>query len=150
MKYTFAFIIAFLFAVASQAQQVTHPFKEMETELMQQVNEYRKEIGVRPLKQHVYVSNIAERHSRDMASQKVHYGHDGYKQRTDKIFDQLKPVYSFGENIAVVRSSVKEAIDEWVTTPKQKKVLEGDYNYSGIGIIKAGDSFLVTQIFILK
>ena len=150
MKCTFAFIFTILFAVASQAQQVTHPFKEMETELMQQVNEYRKGIGVRPLKQHVYVSNIAERHSRDMASQKVPYGHEGYKQRTDKIFDQLKPVYSFGENIAVVRSSVKEAIDEWVNTPKQKKVLEGDFNYSGIGIIKAGDSFLVTQIFILK
>ena len=145
-------LASFLFARPSvlHAQQATHPYKEMETELLNNVNEYRKSIGARPLKLNIYVSNLAERHSRDMATGKMELGNEGYKERTDKIFTQLKPVYSFAENVGIIKLISKEVLEAWLNNPKQKKNLEGDFNYSGIGIAKSADSFYVTEIFILK
>lgn len=133
-----------------KAQPVTHPYKDMETELLQIENDYRKTIGAKPMRASIYVSNIAQRHSQDMATKKVDFGNEGFKERTDKIHAQLKPVYSFAENIACGKVTSKEILDEWLNSPKHKKNLEGDYNYSGIGIAMSADSFYVTQIFILK
>lgn len=132
------------------AQQVTHTYKDMENELLQLVNDYRKTIHARPLRQSIFVSNIAERHSRDMATKKVPCGNDGFKERTDKIYESQRPVYSFAENIACGKLNAKEVMDEWLQSEKHKKNMEGDFNYSGIGIVKNADSFYVTEIFILK
>jgi uncharacterized protein YkwD len=144
--------IAVLFSctVIVKAQQVTHPYKDMETELLQKENDYRKSIGAKPMRTSVYVSNIAQRHSQDMATKQVEYGNGGFKERTDKIHTQLKPVYSFAENIACGKVTAKEVLDEWLNSSKHKQNVEGDYNYCGIGIAKNADSFYVTQIFILK
>lgn len=122
----------------------------METELLQLENDHRKSIGEKPIRMSIYVSNIAQRHSQDMATKKVDYGNEGFKERTDKIHAQLKPVYSFAENIARGKVTAKEILDTWLASPKHKQNIEGDYNYSGIGIAKDADSFYVTQIFILK
>lgn len=153
MKTKLLLLAGFLMTVCagSQAQPATHPYKEMENELMQEVNAYRKSIGQRPLKVSIFVSNIAERHSRNMASKKIEYGNEGFKDRTDKIYTQLKPVYSFAENIDTTKLSAKEVLQAWLNSPKHKKNLDGDYNYSGIGIAKSADSTCyITQIFILK
>jgi uncharacterized protein YkwD len=151
----FLFKVLFISFVLSgsnrvQAQQVTHTYKEMETELLQLVNDYRTSIKLKPLKVNVFVSNLAERHSRDMATKKVDCGNEGFKQRTDKIYEQQKPVYSFAENIACGKLTAREVMDDWLNSEKHKKNMEGDFNYSGIGIAKNADSFYVTEIFILK
>ncbi len=150
--YSRVFLLAFLIATSMQlnAQPVTHPYKDMESALMKNVNDYRKSIGKAPLKLNIYVSNIADRHSRDMATKKVDYSNDGFKERTDKIYETLKPVYSFAENVAAVKDTTIDVIGNWLASPKHKKNLEGDYNYSGIGIERGHDSFYITQIFILK
>ena len=59
-----------------KAQPVTHPYKDMETELLQIENDYRKTIGAKPMRASIYVSNIAQRHSQDMATKKVIFTDD--------------------------------------------------------------------------
>lgn len=150
------FFPAFMIAVAiifspslTRAQFVTHQYKDFENELLKYVNEYRKTIKAKPLRMNMFIGNIAERHSRDLAAKKEE-SNEAYKERMDKIYHQLKPVYSFAENVDTGRRSPKEVVEGWLSSPKHKKNLDGDYNLSGIGIVKDADSTMyITQIFIL-
>jgi len=146
-------LMTFLFSspFIAGAQPAAHAYKGIEQTLLQGVNDYRKSIGLKPLRWNIYLSNVAEKHSRDMATKKAPYGNEGFKERTDKIYETLKPVYGFAENIDSGRVGAKDVITDWLNSTKHKKNLEGDYNYTGIGIVKSADSNMyITEIFILQ
>jgi uncharacterized protein YkwD len=149
---TLLFVFAALFykpcMVSAQAPATS--YKDMETEILKYVNEHRTGMHLKPLKMNGIITAAAERHSKDMATGKIPFGHDGFNERMEKLSKQIKPSYSFAENVGQGKLDARAAVDMWLNSPGHKKNIEDDYNISGIGIAKGADGDLyLTQIFLL-
>ena len=68
------------------------------------VNEHRIAQGLKPLAFNPEISAIARRHSRDMATGRVGYGHEGFETRHQAVATTI-PLRSFGENVAWSQAS---------------------------------------------
>jgi uncharacterized protein YkwD len=124
---------------------------KMTTEILKYVNEYRAQHGLGPMTIDPAVCKGAEVHSRDMATHKVPFGHDGFDARMAQITAKVKPANGWAENVAAGPLNAKEVVDMWLHSPGHKKNIEGNYNVCGIGICKGDDGALYfTHIFINK
>lgn len=113
------------------------------------INKYRSRKGLPPLRMNGTASAAAEKHSRDMAANRVAFGHSGFDARMHRLMKELKPVYSTAENVAYGNISAKEVVDMWVHSPGHKRNIEGNYNVTGIGIASDRHGTLYfTQIFL--
>jgi len=112
------------------------------------VNQDRKSKGLKPLELNKVESSLAERHSRDMASGKVPFGHDGLQDRAKSIRRQLGAITSVGENVASGPMTAKEVVDGWLHSPGHKRNIEGDFTLTGIGYANGKNGMIYfTQIF---
>jgi uncharacterized protein YkwD len=120
----------------------------MISEILEYVNDDRKMQGLSPLKLSDVESSIAAKHSRDMASGKVPFGHSGLNARAKAIRKALGEIMSVGENVASGPMSAREVVDGWLKSPGHKRNIEGDFTLTGIGIAsdKRGNIYF-TQIF---
>ncbi len=133
------------------AQAKPSPYTSMAAEILTLVNEHRATIGKQPLVFNDLITASAEGHSRNMATKKVPFSHQGFEGRTTKLAKQIKPSNSFAENVAYGANSAQEAVEMWLNSPGHKKNIEGDYNLTGIGIVKGkGGQLYFTQIFLHK
>jgi len=119
----------------------------MEIQILQFVNEDRKQHGLAILQLNSMESSLAARHSHDMASGKVKFGHDGFNARARTIQKSLGSM-EVGENVASGPMTAREVVDGWLKSPGHKKNIEGDFTLTGIGYArdKKGDIYF-TQIF---
>jgi len=134
------------------AAQAGGSYKDMETEVLKYVNEHRTGMGLKPLRMNGIITAVAEKHTRNMAAGKIPFGHEGFNERMEQLSKQLKPTYSFAENVSEGAESAKEVVEQWLLSKEHKKNIEGkDYNLTGIGIQKGSDGKLYfTEIFIFK
>jgi uncharacterized protein YkwD len=122
--------------------------KSMEEEILYYANLDRKTMGLAPLKMNADESEIAAKHSRDMASGKVPFGHDGLSDRANAIRKKLGELHAVGENVASGQMNAKEVVDGWLKSPGHKRNIEGDFTLTGIGYAKDRNSVIYfTQIF---
>jgi len=119
----------------------------MGKEILQYVNEDRKEHNLPPLQINELESSLALNHSQDMASGKVKFGHDGFNTRARKIQKSLGST-EIGENVASGPMTAHEVVDGWLKSPGHKKNIEGHFTLTGIGWAsdKKGNIYF-TQIF---
>jgi uncharacterized protein YkwD len=119
----------------------------MASEILQYVNEDRKQLGLTVLEINAMESSLAAQHSLDMASGKVKFGHDGFNARAKAIQKALGSV-EIGENVAEGPMSAREVVDGWLQSPGHKKNIEGNFTHTGIGYAtgKKGNIYF-TQIF---
>jgi uncharacterized protein YkwD len=119
----------------------------METEILQFVNEDRKQHDLRLLQINSRESSLALKHSEDMAKGKVKFGHDGFNSRA-KIIQKELGATEIGENVASGLMTAREVVDGWLNSPGHKKNIEGDFLLTGIGYArdKKGEIYF-TQIF---
>ena len=119
----------------------------METEILKYVNEDRKDHNLKPLLMNDMESSLAAKHSHDMATGKVKFGHDGFNSRAKAIQKTLGGV-EIGENVASGPMTAREVVDGWLKSPGHKKNIEGNFTLTGIGYArdKKGDIYF-TQIF---
>ena len=119
----------------------------METEILRYVNEDRKDHNLPPLQMNAMESSLAAKHSHDMATGKVKFGHDGFNSRAKAIQKTLGGV-EIGENVASGPMTAREVVDGWLKSPGHKKNIEGNFTLTGIGYArdKKGDIYF-TQIF---
>jgi uncharacterized protein YkwD len=119
----------------------------METEILQFVNDDRKQHNLSPLQLNVMESSLASKHSQDMATGRVKFGHDGFNGRAKAIQKALGST-EIGENVASGPMTAREVVDGWLNSPGHKKNIEGNFTLTGIGYArdKKGDIYF-TQIF---
>ncbi|HCL83000.1 MAG TPA: CAP domain-containing protein [Chitinophagaceae bacterium] len=117
------------------------------SDIYKYVNEDRQAKGLALLKMNELESSLATRHSRDMASGKVKFGHDGFSTRARTIQKELGS-REVGENVASGQMTAREVVDGWLKSPGHKKNIEGNFTLTGIGYArdKKGDIYF-TQIF---
>jgi len=120
----------------------------IDEDILYYVNLDRKSIGLKPLQLNKVESSLAEKHSRDMATGKVPFGHDGLNDRARAIQRQLGSVTAVGENVASGQMTAKEAVDGWLHSPGHKRNIEGDFTLTGIGWAGGKNGMIYfTQIF---
>ena len=120
----------------------------MEEEILQYVNLDRKAKGLVPLKLNDTESSVALQHSKNMASGKTPFGHEGLDARAKTIRSQVGEVSSAGENVAYGQMTAREVVDGWLHSPGHKKNIERDFLLTGIGCSQDKKGMIYyTQIF---
>ena len=104
----------------------------METEILQYVNEDRKQHDLKALQMNALETSLASKHSQDMADGKVKFGHDGFNTRAKTIQKALGST-EVGENVASGQMTAREVVDGWLNSPGHKKNIEGNFTLTGIG-----------------
>jgi uncharacterized protein YkwD len=121
---------------------------KIEEDILYYVNLDRKSKGLRALRLNKIESSIAEQHSRNMASGKVPFGHNGLQTRAKAIRKQIGGITLVGENVASGQMTAKEAVEGWLQSPGHKRNIEGDFTLTGIGWAKDKRGMIYfTQIF---
>jgi uncharacterized protein YkwD len=117
--------------------------------LLADINAYRAMKGLSQLKMNDVLSREAVVHSNDMVENKIPFGHDGFNQRTHRIFDQFKHTRAIAENVAYTDFGTKSLVRLWLNSPAHRKNIEGNYNLTGIGIASDNNGRdYATQIFL--
>jgi uncharacterized protein YkwD len=121
----------------------------MSSDILRFVNDHRRSIGLKPLQANSFISSVALEHSRNMLSGKTHFGHDGLRQRIERIGKHVGPVRVGAENVASGPMSAREVVDGWLHSPGHRKNIEGDFKLTGIGLAKKSNGMIYfTQIFV--
>lgn len=112
------------------------------------VNEHRQSLSLQPLKINEEANRQAYLHSRNMATGKTPFSHDGFEQRIASIKKTTGWITASAENAAYGKLSAREVVKGWLNSPGHKKNIEGNYQYTGIGIYqdRKGVTYF-TQIF---
>ena len=93
------------------------------------------------------LNELAEKHSKNMASGKVAFGHDGFQVRTEKVRKKLNDAL-VAENVAYGQFGGKEVVEQWKKSSGHRANILGKYKYIGIGIAKSKNGMIYfTQIF---
>ncbi len=113
------------------------------------VNEYRVKHGLKPLKMNNLMSVEAAKHSRNMASHTIPFGHKYFDKRIHRLFAEIKHCSGGAENVAYNYKDAKDVVRNWLTSPGHRRNIVGNYNLTGIGLArdKRGKLYF-TQIFI--
>ena len=123
----------------------------MNSDIINGVNAYRRTKGLPPLRLMPLAASEAARHSSNMASKKIPFGHAGFNQRAIDIANELHGTSSTGENVAFGKMTWKQVIDAWLKSPAHKANIEGGFNYTGVGVAKDSRGVIYyTQIFVKK
>jgi uncharacterized protein YkwD len=121
----------------------------LEKAVNQEINKYRASKKLPPLSVDPRISQIARIHSENMAKGKVRFSHDGFEGRAKAI---TIPYQSVSENLAYnmgYSEPVRKAVEGWIKSEGHRKNMEGQFNFTGIGIAKnAKDEYYFTQIFV--
>lgn len=109
-------------------------------------------MGLSPLRLGKYLSEVAQSHSRNIAENKVPFGHKGFDKRMQEIFSEYKyhKPQGIAENVAMnSQGDDDKIVGQWLASSGHRKNIEGDYNWTGIGkIVDKNGSIYVTQIFL--
>jgi uncharacterized protein YkwD len=113
------------------------------------VNEFRRSKGLSALQANSYISSVALGHSRDMLTGKSPFGHDGFRQRIDRISSRLGKLHVAAENVASGPMGAREVVDGWLHSPGHRRNIMGDFQLTGIGVAVAANGMIYfTQIFV--
>ncbi|MFT3823396.1 MAG: CAP domain-containing protein [Chitinophagaceae bacterium] len=153
------FILIALLTVGSIAPAMANPVtihhsiilhrNTLEEDILQLVNQHRAKLGLAPLSNNAVLTTEAEKHSKNMASRKVPFGHKGFPDRMKTIMSQVANVQSAAENVAHGDMTAEEVVNAWLKSPEHKKNIEGNYRITGLGIQKdkKNGGYYFTQIF---
>lgn len=134
---------------ASAEPPATNAAGTLEQSILNEVNQYRKEKGLAPLRANSIIATEASLHSQAMARKKVAFGHGGFGGRVKRISARLGGIVGSAENVALGKLSAAEVVQRWIKSPPHRKNLEGPYNLTGIGVSRdAAGVFFYTQVFI--
>lgn len=124
----------------------------MERRMFDLVNEHRARMGLPRLVYDPLVAEIARGHSRQMARGGVRFGHRGFhtRARAIRIFRASEWI---SENVAVNlfdrAASPETAVKGLLGSRKHRRNIEGEYRYTGVGVVRASNgAYYYTQMFV--
>ncbi|HYH56898.1 MAG TPA: CAP domain-containing protein [Anseongella sp.] len=125
------------------------PVAEVEDQVFQLVNEFRRSKGLSSLRQVAAVRKEAQRHSQNMARGIVPLSHLGFSERIKRIREATGVKGRSGENVAEGYKTALEAVNAWKKSPGHRKHMLGAFDLTGVGVVRARNGKLYfTQIFI--
>jgi len=129
--------------------QVQNDLLKMEEEVWRLVNEYRVSKGLSNLEMNEYMRELCREHSQNMANGTVGFGHGGFDERTDLIWEKIA-MGGVAENVAYNYSGAAQALEQWKNSSGHNANMLGNYTLTGIGIASNGETYYFTQMFLRK
>ena len=125
-------------------------YSEIETEILNLVNEHRKSIGLSNLSLLNIISGVADGHTNYMIEEGV-VSHDNFNQRTESLIKNAN-AQSVAENVAYGYSSAQSVLNGWLNSDSHRKIIESEtYTHFGISTESNDENRnYFTQIFIKK
>lgn len=147
-----AFLISTMTACVKEDQPIIDDasvqYSDFETEIMNQVNNYRNSIGLAKLSRLNLVSNEAETHSVYMLENQT-LSHDNFAVRTQNLMNNADAL-RIAENVAYGYQSAEELLNAWLQSAEHRQKIE-EKRYTDFGIsakYNSNGGYYVTQIFI--
>jgi uncharacterized protein YkwD len=132
-----------------EAQELS---RSLEHQTFDLINQYRTDENLPPLIWNSAIADMARRHSRDMATGEVAFGHGGFSDRMDALHGIFAGMTGGGENVFFTddRPGVARlAVQSWLHSPPHLHNIRGDFRYSGLGLWRRADgAYFFTQIFV--
>jgi uncharacterized protein YkwD len=121
---------------------------DLELEILQLINEHRGTLSLAPLAFYPPIQAASFQHSTNMAKETVPFGHEGFSDRANTLVQNLKGSAA-SENVAMGQRTAEEVVQGWLNSPGHRNNIEGDFNLTGISVVKneQGEN-LFTQLFI--
>jgi uncharacterized protein YkwD len=121
---------------------------DLEIEILQLINEHRATLSLSPLVFHPAIQESSFQHSTNMVNKIVAFGHEGFSDRANKLVQSLGGSAA-SENVAMGQRTAEEVVQGWLNSPGHRNNIEGDFNLTGISVIKnqQGEN-IFTQLFI--
>ena len=110
-------------------------------------NKFRDSKGLNELSANTILNSIAQKHSEDMASGRVKFGHDGFEKRNTAAQKQLF-IRNFAENVAFGVNTGEDVVNMWKNSAGHRKNMLGKFTQIGIGVAKDKQGrIFYTQVF---
>ena len=117
-------------------------------EILTLINDHRRSIGKPALAKNQVIWEQANGHSRNMASGRVPFGHDGFDARIATIRAALGSGGSAGENVAMGYNSAAAVVNAWLGSTGHRTNIEGNSTRTGISAVQTSTgTWYYTQIF---
>ncbi len=135
MRYLLAYLpFSFLLMAGLSSFNIRSAETDLVSEILRETNAFRKDNGLPPLTLQADLSELARRHSENMAVGKVSFGHSGFSLRESQARKKVRDIRSFAENVAYGMLSGTEAVRSWKNSAGHRRNMLGSYRYIGIGI----------------
>lgn len=120
-----------------------------EEEYVKHLNNYRDSLGLRKLKYVKVIETSATEHSAYMASGIGRFGHWGWKNRCNRLMNELQGI-NCREIVAMGQKTPLDVLNAWIKSPSHRRAIEDRRaTHTGIGVRKNKDGIhFWTQIFI--
>lgn len=102
--------------------------------ILKEVNHYRLMHLLKPLTLNPALSQIALKHSQNMAQHVYAFGHIGFDQRFAKIRQILPNTAQASENVAYGYKSIDAVVSGWTHSPGHRANILGSFDLTGIAI----------------
>ena len=112
-------------------------YSQIETEILQGVNEYRKSKGLSVLKKVDGITFLAADHN-DYMIENRKVSHDNFSYRYTTLVNTIA-AKSVSENIAYGYRTSDAVIEAWINSEGHRNNLEGDFTHFGISVSQDED-----------
>lgn len=124
---------------------------EIEEKTLGIVNKYREKKKLGTLKSIPYMTELAREHSMKMAQGVRSFGHRGWDDRADQLFEKLE-IEMVAENVAYNKGyddPSGHVVDGWLKSKQHKgNIFNEEFDITGIGVSLSDDGvYYFTQIF---
>jgi uncharacterized protein YkwD len=121
----------------------------MAEEILERINHHRSVLSIAEIEfNKMSATALAIEHCKYMIKNGS-VSHANFSKR-NRALSEMGAV-KVGENIAFGYTFSSSIIKAWINSPSHKKVLEGNYNHIGIGVVKSSENkTYVTALFYLK
>jgi uncharacterized protein YkwD len=125
-------------------------YSEIESEILDLINNHRTNIGLSTLSRSNIVSSVAEDHTNYMIKNGS-VNHDNFQSRVKSLKEQENAI-SVGENIAFGYRTAEGVVNGWLNSLEHKEIIEtSDFTHFGISTkSNAENKNYFTNIFIKK
>lgn len=138
------------FNESNEVVNTTVTYTDIETEILDLVNQHRLDMGLTSLKELSVVSGVADGHTNYMI-EKGAVNHDNFSERASELMSNAD-AKSVSENVAYGYSTAEGVVDGWLNSESHRKAIE-DPKKTHFGISTESNSRgknYFTQIFIQK
>ncbi len=138
-----AALVASVLGTVGLGAQPASAAPTLRQEMLTLTNKSRTDHGVRRLKLNPRLSNMATRHSRQMASKGTLY-------HTANVAHELRSWHwtTWGENVGMTSGTLAGLQDAFMKSPVHRtNILNGKFRHVGIGVARDGDAYWVTLTF---
>ncbi|CAM4498899.1 MAG: hypothetical protein LEGION0403_FIIPPAGN_01753 [Legionella sp.] len=136
-------------AYAKAKPQAVESETAIQNAVLVHINAYRKQHGLSPLKMDNNMVREARQHSLDMAAHRMPFGHQDFSKRIARLHKKIKNTGAGAENVAYNYKSAQIVVQQWVRSSGHKRNIVGNYDLTGIGVIRDKQGTLYyTQLFL--